>query len=55
MKLRRAEVPRREIIGLRNLLAHGYWKIDAEEPWDVTRNELPHLLAAIRSVFDGGG
>lgn len=33
-KLRLAEVPWRKIVGLRNMLAHGYWVIDAEELWD---------------------
>ena len=30
-------VPWRQSVGLRNLLAHGYWVIDAEELWDVAR------------------
>lgn len=30
-KQRRPEVPWRKIVGLRNVLAHGYWAIDAEE------------------------
>lgn len=33
-KQRRPGVPWRKIIGLRNLLAHGYWVIDVEELWD---------------------
>jgi len=40
-KQRCPEVPWRKIIGLRNLLAHGYWVIDAEELWDVARNKFP--------------
>jgi hypothetical protein len=32
-KQRLPEVPWRKIVGLRNLLAHGYWVIDAEELW----------------------
>jgi len=30
-KRQQPEVPWRNIVGLRNLLAHGYWVIDAEE------------------------
>jgi uncharacterized protein with HEPN domain len=47
-KQRLPEVPWRKIVGLRNLLAHGYWVIDAEELWDVARNKVPEFLAALR-------
>jgi hypothetical protein len=39
-KQRCPTVPWRKIIGLRNLLAHGYWVIDVEELWDVARNKV---------------
>lgn len=34
-KNRLPNVPWRKIVGLRNLLAHGYWVIDVDELWDV--------------------
>ena len=49
----RPAVPWRQIVGLRNLLAHGYWVIDAEELWDVARNKVPEFLAALRPELDG--
>lgn len=42
------QIPWRQIVGLRNLLAHGYWVIDAEELWDVAHNKIPEFLAALR-------
>ena len=51
-KQRRPEVPWRKIIGLRNLLAHGYWEIDADELWDVARNKVPEFVAELRSLLD---
>ena len=51
-KQRRPEVPWRKIIGLRNLLAHGYWEIDAEELWDVARNKVPEFVAELRPLLD---
>jgi uncharacterized protein with HEPN domain len=52
-KQRRPEVPWRKIVGLRNVLAHGYWVIDAEELWDVARNKVPEFVAALRPLLDG--
>ena len=51
-KQRRPEVPWRKIVGLRNLLAHGYWVIDAEELWDVARNKVPEFVVALRPLLD---
>ncbi len=51
-KLRRPGVPWRKIVGLRNLLAHGYWVIDVEELWDVARNKVPEFVAELRPLLD---
>lgn len=44
----RPAVPRRQIVGMRNLLAHGYWVIGAEELWDIARTKVPEFLEALR-------
>ena len=48
----RPDVPWRQIVGLRNLLAHGYWAIDAEELWDVATNKVPEFLQLLRPELD---
>jgi uncharacterized protein with HEPN domain len=48
----RPDVPWRKIVGLRNLLAHGYWVIDADELWDVALNKVPEFVAALRPLLD---
>ena len=45
-------VPWRKIVGLRNLLAHGYWLIDAEELWDIAKNKVPEFVADLRPFLD---
>lgn len=51
-KQRGPEVPWRKIVGLRQLLAQGYWAIDAEELWDIARNKVPGFVAALRPLLD---
>lgn len=51
-KLRLPEVPWRKIVGLRNMLAHGYWVIDAEELWDVATQKVPEFVAELRPWLD---
>ena len=42
----RPEIPWREVIGMRNHIAHGYFDINADLVWDVIRNDLSHLFDA---------
>jgi uncharacterized protein with HEPN domain len=40
---RHPEVPWREIIGLRNRIAHAYYNIDQGVVWDIVQGDLPSL------------
>jgi uncharacterized protein with HEPN domain len=51
-KDRLPRVPWRKIVGLRNLLAHGYWVIDVHELWDVARNKVPELLGELHPLLE---
>lgn len=44
-----ADVPWAKIIGMRNVLIHGYFAIDKEIVWSVAENELPRLETQIRA------
>ena len=45
------EIPWQEIKNFRNLVAHNYFGIDAEEIWDIIENHLPVLKTNIQSLF----
>ena len=42
----RPEIPWREVIGMRNHIAHGYFDINADLVWDVVHNDLAPLREA---------
>ena len=45
------DTPWQEIKNFRNLVAHNYFGIDAEEIWDIIENHLPVLKTNIQSLL----
>ena len=41
-------IPWKKVKGLRDIIAHHYFDIDAEEIWIIINEEIPPLLIAIR-------
>jgi uncharacterized protein with HEPN domain len=48
-----ADVPWRQIIGLRNILAHGYEQIEHESLYRTAAQDLQPVEAALRHWLDG--
>ena len=45
--IERPEIPWKDVIGIRNHIAHGYFDIDGEMGLDVVKNDLDSLLEAV--------
>lgn len=47
----RAEIPWREIIGMRNRIVHGYDEVNFDILWAVIHDDLPPLIEKLRDVL----
>jgi uncharacterized protein with HEPN domain len=45
------DIPWRRIVGVRNILIHGYLGIDNDIIWDIVRNEIGTLLPALEKLL----
>jgi uncharacterized protein with HEPN domain len=46
------EVPWQKIIGMRNVLVHGYFDIDTEVVWTAATRDLPALKPAVERLLN---
>ncbi len=44
-------LPWKEIIGMRHILVHGYFKITPEDLWDVIQNDIPAMIPILERYF----
>jgi len=48
---RYAEVPWKKIVGIRNIVVHEYFGVDAEVIWKTVRNDLPPLCSQLAGML----
>jgi uncharacterized protein with HEPN domain len=48
---RHADVPWRDIVGMRHRLIHGYLKVNLEMVWQVVERDLPALAPKLRALL----
>ena len=46
------DVPWEEIIGMRNIVAHGYFEVDLEVPWKTVRLDVPPLREQMSRLLE---
>ena len=49
---RAPDLPWREVVGMRNILAHVYWAVDPDIVWEAATVHLPALAAQVAALRD---
>jgi uncharacterized protein with HEPN domain len=49
-----AEIPWKQIVGMRNRIVHDYMNIDADVVWEVATRNIPTLIARLNSLVTPG-
>jgi uncharacterized protein with HEPN domain len=45
------QIPWRDVIGVRNVIAHGYFDIDAEQVFNICRDDIPQLIETVQIMI----
>lgn len=54
LKEKEPQVPWDKIKGFRNIVAHDYFGVDAEEVWQLIKNNIPILEREIGKIINSG-
>ncbi len=49
------QLPWMGVIGMRNVIAHGYFDIDHEEVFNICRDDIPELIRTVRFMIEDLG
>lgn len=52
IRQRRPEIAWEKIVGLRNVIVHGYWQVKPRVIWETVNNHIPQLGEAIARLLD---
>lgn len=55
LQARHPNIPWKDIIGMRNMLAHQYDDVDIDEVWDVVSQDIPELIALLEPLLKSFG
>ena len=45
-----AAIPWRDIVGMRNIIAHEYGRVDVDELWKTAERDAPRLVSTLKAI-----
>ena len=51
LKINEPQIPWKRMKGFRNIVAHNYFGVDAEEVWQIIKNNIPELENDIDTIL----
>ena len=51
LRVENSQTPWNQIKGFRNIVAHDYFGVDAEEVWQIVKDDLPDLADAVEGIL----
>ena len=50
-RLQHSSIPWKDIVGMRNILAHQYDRVDSEVVWDAATQDIPELISLLEPLL----
>ena len=51
-KLEHSEIPWQDIVDMRHILVHNYWRIELDVVWDAVKNDIPQLIKQLQPLIE---
>ena len=52
IKEKETQIPWKKIRGFRNIVSHDYFGVDAEEVWQIVKNNIPELEIEVKKILE---
>lgn len=52
IKEKEPQIPWKKIRGFRNIVSHDYFGVDAEEVWQIVKNNIPELEIEVKKILE---
>ncbi|MYE27773.1 MAG: DUF86 domain-containing protein [Chloroflexi bacterium] len=45
-------IPWQDIVDMRHVLVHNYWRVEMDVVWDTVKNDIPSLITQLQQLID---
>ena len=52
LKAEHSEIPWRDMIDMRHVLVHNYWRVELDVVWDTVRDDLPFVIDRLQQLIE---